>query len=310
MSISINNSHDKFFKETFSNKEEAIDLLRNALPKQLLEKVNLASLQLDNSSYIDEELKESFSDLVFNCKFKGKTDIKIAILIEHKSYVPAYPHIQLLKYMLKIWDVNIKQKQRLIPVVPLVFYHGKEKWKTRDFHQYFKGFDQDLAPFLPSFIFLLTYLSSYSEGEIKSFYHAITVQMSLLLMKNIFDEERVYHNLHVIFSDVGQIVETDRGVKFLTAIILYIFDNTEIKFDTINKTIKKISTKGGEIAMTTAMKLEQKGKLENSYEIAKRLIKRKMSVNEISAITELPKKDIEELMRTMLLAQNKTDLEN
>ena len=91
MSISINNSHDKFFKETFSNKEEAIDLLRNALPKQLLEKVNLASLQLDNSSYIDEELKESFSDLVFNCKFKGKTDIKIAILIEHKSYVPAYP---------------------------------------------------------------------------------------------------------------------------------------------------------------------------------------------------------------------------
>ena len=115
--------------------------------------------------------------------------------------------------------------------------------------------------------------------------------------------------MHVIFSDVGQIVDTERGVKFLTAIILYIFGNTEIKFDTINKAITKISTKGGQIAMTIAMKLEKKGKIENSYEIAKRLIKRKMPVKDISAITELPEKDVEKLMQSMLLAQNKTDLE-
>ncbi len=55
--------------------------------------------------------------------------------------------------------------------------------------------------------------------------------------------------------------------------------------------------------MTTAMKLEKKGRLEGklelSYEIARRLIKRKMSVNEISAITELPEKDVEKLMRSM-----------
>jgi predicted transposase YdaD len=313
MGFGIKNSHDKFFKETFSNKEEAIDLLRNALPKQLLDKVNLTSLQLDNSSYIDEELKESFSDLVFDCKYKGETNIKIAILIEHKSYVPAYPHIQLLKYMIKIWDVNIKQKQKLVPVVPLIFYHGKEKWRPRKFHQYFEGYDQDLAPFLPSFLFLLTDLSSYSEAEIRNIYNAITVQMSLLLMKSIFDEEKVYQDLPTIFSGVGQIVETERGVKFFMSILLYIYSNTEVEPGIITKTINKISTKGGEIAMTTAMKLEKKGKLEGklelSYEIAKRLIKRKMSVNEISAITELPEKDVEKIMRTMLSDQKRANLE-
>ncbi|RLD53387.1 MAG: hypothetical protein DRJ05_16585 [Bacteroidetes bacterium] len=34
--LKLNNPHDKFFKETFSNKEEATDLIRNALPLQLL----------------------------------------------------------------------------------------------------------------------------------------------------------------------------------------------------------------------------------------------------------------------------------
>ena len=91
------NPHDRFFKETFSKKEEVQDLVINTLPKQLSAKLNFTSLQLDNTSYIDEELKENFSDLVYNCKYKGKKTIKISLLLEHKSYKPDYIHIQLLK---------------------------------------------------------------------------------------------------------------------------------------------------------------------------------------------------------------------
>ncbi len=312
-----NNPHDKFFKETFSNKEEAIDLLRNALPKQILKNVDLNTLRLDNTSYVDEKLKESFSDLVFDCKYQGETDIKISILIEHKSYAPDYPHIQLLKYMINVWEANIKQKQTLIPVIPVIFYHGKQKWKSRKFSDYFKGIDRNIEIFLPSFNYLLTDLSSFSEKEIRDLYKAMTVQISLLLMKGIFNEEQFEKNIFRIFTGIDLLAKTERGEKFLTSTMMYMYYSTEIEPDTISKILTKVSTKGGEIAMTTAMKLRrkgmqegmQKGKSEKAIEIAKKMLP-KMSIKDISDLTGLPKEEIIKIKRSMLLDQKKTDVEN
>ena len=118
--MNVTSSHDKFFKEIFSNKEEAVELLKGSLPKELVKNIDFSTLKADNTSYINEELKENFSDLVYDCMYRGKNEIKISILIEHKSFVPKYPHIQLLKYMLNIWETGIKQKKKLIPVVPVI----------------------------------------------------------------------------------------------------------------------------------------------------------------------------------------------
>jgi len=256
-------------------------------------------LELDKTSYVDEELKESFSDLVYNCKYNQKTKIKISILIEHKSYAPDYPHIQLLKYLLKIWESNIKQKQNLIPVIPLIFYHGKEKWKLRSFYDSFIGIDREIEPFLPSFKYLLTDLSLFSDTEIENLYNAITVQISLLLMKRIFDEDKIKRDLFTIFSGLEQIVETERGEKFLISIFSYIYHNTEIKSGELNRAITKISNLGGQIAMTTATKLRQEGMLQGenakALEIAKKMLKNRMLINDICKLTGLSIERIEQL---------------
>lgn len=108
------NPHDKFFKEAFSRKEKAGDLIKNVLPEGLSRNIDVGTLQLDSSSYIDEELSKSFSDLVYNCKYKGKAKIKISFLIEHKSFEADCPHLQLLKYYQKIWEASLKQKKGFI----------------------------------------------------------------------------------------------------------------------------------------------------------------------------------------------------
>jgi hypothetical protein len=41
----------------------------------------------------------------------GKEQIKVVILFEHKSFPVPYPHIQVLRYLLKIWETNIKQSE-------------------------------------------------------------------------------------------------------------------------------------------------------------------------------------------------------
>ena len=73
----IINPHDKLFKEIEKVKKNCRDLIESTFPKELLAKLNLETLENDNNSYIDENLQEYYSDLVYNCRYNGNTTIKI-----------------------------------------------------------------------------------------------------------------------------------------------------------------------------------------------------------------------------------------
>ncbi len=88
--MEIYNPHDKFFKETFSIRENVVDFLEGIFPEEIVKKLDLSTLSLDNNSYIDEELKEHFSDIVYTCVCKNEK-LKIALLFEHKSYCVTCP---------------------------------------------------------------------------------------------------------------------------------------------------------------------------------------------------------------------------
>jgi predicted transposase YdaD len=55
--VSITNPHDTFFKEIFSDKDRMVDLIRGALPHNLVSGLDLAHLVFDNNSYVDKEGK-------------------------------------------------------------------------------------------------------------------------------------------------------------------------------------------------------------------------------------------------------------
>ena len=63
--MKVQNPHDKFFKETFSNVEVARDFMQNYLPEPILKIVDLQTLDIQKDSFIDENLKEVFSDMLF-----------------------------------------------------------------------------------------------------------------------------------------------------------------------------------------------------------------------------------------------------
>lgn len=260
------NIHDRFFKETFLKKEEVKDLISHFFPANIVAKLDLDSLHLDNNSYIDEELNENFSDLLYNCKFKGKVEVKISILFEHKSKQPDYPHIQILKYMIKIWESNIKQKSKLIPIIPIIIYHGEKKREHKKFESYLSGTDPSLFPFLPVFDYRITDLSDYSDDEIKKLFERVSVQISLLLMKNAYDAHNLELKIHDIFVKINSILETEEGVRFLYPAMHYLLYSIEMKGNTLIDTLKSVSLKGGEIAMTTAAQLLKEGRTEGRVE--------------------------------------------
>ena len=217
------NPHDKFFKEVFSRKGEVVNFIESFLPAEIVKNIKFDKLILDNNSYVDQELKENFADIVYNClygevqdKNKKPIEIKIALLFEHKSYQDNDIHLQLLIYMINIWRINKKQenktnkkgiqkkKYKLIPILPIIIYHGKNKWQYKQFHEYFKDIPSELIQFIPNFNYLLKDLHKLSRSEIIETYNSIILQSSFLVMKDIFNNFALLENIAEVFARISK----------------------------------------------------------------------------------------------------------
>jgi hypothetical protein len=82
------NIHDIFVRESFSDSERAVVFFERFLPDTLLKQFKLESLIVLKETYINETLKEHFSDLVFEVSLKSDITVKtdVVLLFEHKTF--------------------------------------------------------------------------------------------------------------------------------------------------------------------------------------------------------------------------------
>lgn len=121
--------HDAIFKYYFSQIQYAKELLTNVLPSDIIKSLDLETLEMRPESFVEKDLGMSYSDLLFHCH-SNESQVMIYILYEHKSYIDKNTPLQLLKYIIKIWD-NFKQanpKEKYPFVLPIVIYHGDQVW--------------------------------------------------------------------------------------------------------------------------------------------------------------------------------------
>jgi predicted transposase/invertase (TIGR01784 family) len=237
----------------------AIDLLSNCLDKKLIKQIDFTTLKKENTSYLTPKLKESFSDLVFSCKTQGKSFL-LSFLIEHKSFVPKNPHVQLLNYMSHIWQEQEKKNIKLNHILPIYVYHGKEKWSKRKFKDSFNKIDF-FNSYTPSFDYALIDLSKFSDNQIQTMFNEIFVRVSLLLLKNYFDETVLNLKLNEYLSNL-RVNNSNSYDNFIKSTVVYLINGTNINEEKIIDIFNNVSQKGGEIAMTTAERLIERGRNE------------------------------------------------
>ena len=204
----------------------------------------------------------------------------VYILFEHKSYQDKLVLLQILSYMVKIWQLHIKQnpsKSKIyLPIVlPIVFYHGKPKWKApKSFADMFDNFEsQDkLKSYVPNFNYILCDLANYSNDEIKGH---VLLRTTLLLFKNIFKPDFV-NELPKIFCLLRDIANRETGLGCLEVFFRYIANTKDdINIKQVQQIVEKsISKEKGDAIMTIAETLiyqgYNKGKLEGELEGEKR----------------------------------------
>ena len=100
--------HDRIFKKIFSEKSVVIDYLNNFLPPELLAKLKVNEIRLESQSYLGDKLDEYYADLVYSCPYGKDREIVVSLLFEHKSSIPAFPHFQLLRYLMEAYETDRK----------------------------------------------------------------------------------------------------------------------------------------------------------------------------------------------------------
>lgn len=244
----INNPHDRFFKAIFSQKELALSFIKQLIPKEVSEKLDLKTFDSGPNSYVDEQLKEHISDIIYTCKQKSGEDIQVCLLIEHKSYPERYPHVQLLRYMINIYQQTIIDRAKLKTVIPIVLYHGKQRWHYKNFEAYFD--QSSFLQFIPQFEYILVDLSNLSDKKILALEKNFLIN-SLLAMKHRRDTEYLLNNLECLFIYIEQHKKIEVISKFINAFFVYLVNAYELSKTQLHYIFKKLPKKTKRIAMTT-----------------------------------------------------------
>ena len=158
--------HDAIFRQMLTLKEVARDFLQLYLPAQFLRICDLGTLQLACGSFIEEDLRASYSDILYSLQTQHGAGY-IYALIEHQSSPDKLMAFRLIRYALAAMQRHLDAGHDTLPlVVPILFYHGSASpWPhTLNWHHLFDN--PELATALYSSDFPLVDLTVMPDNQI------------------------------------------------------------------------------------------------------------------------------------------------
>ncbi len=146
-------AHDAIFKTYFSDATIARNYLIHYTSDTIHGQIDFSVFRKSETAYVNGRFGVSFCDIVYETKLLNGQPARLLFLFEHKSYVPSFPiHLQLLDYLLQIWEDDLKNKRPLAIVVPIVVYHGEQGWEQKPLEDYFFGIPDHWQDFIPNLI--------------------------------------------------------------------------------------------------------------------------------------------------------------
>ncbi|MGH9840602.1 MAG: Rpn family recombination-promoting nuclease/putative transposase [Blastocatellia bacterium] len=243
------NYHDHFFREAMSQPEVMADFLVHYLPPDVAAAIDPTSAEVIPGTFVDEQLREHRSDLIYRVRMKSGEAAYIYIILEHKSFV--YPMVswQVLRYAMETWVQEVNGgASTLTPILPVVFYHGASRWNVaREFSALFDWQGREmLRPFTPDFRYYFLDLSTLKDEEIMGGWRLRAV---LITLKHIFDRQ---------LTDLWQrLIETLRnvpekiGLNVLTPMMKYILGVREVTQLDLDRMVEATYPQAKENTMST-----------------------------------------------------------
>ena len=183
----IKRPHDSFFKRLMKDMEVVRAFLRSFLPRELSRAIDYESVRPADTEKIARRYRRYFLDLSIECRLGGEDSI-IYFVFEHKSYPDRLTHIQVLNYCTAVWEQNIRNGEPPIPIIPIVFYHGRRRFHLPvRFSDYFQV-PSHLKEYLLDFRLVVFDTHHVSDEEVMAATDNLYLAAGILAMKHIFEE--------------------------------------------------------------------------------------------------------------------------
>jgi predicted transposase/invertase (TIGR01784 family) len=256
MKDEINKPHDNVVKNILGRESIAKDFVRYYMPQEITKDLDLETLEVSSQSYVSDYLKESLSDLVIRLQLYSGDLAEIYILIEHKSDMKAWTKLQLFKYMNEIWQTTAKENKTCLPIViPVIFYHGKRRWKdSLEFSDLFQVPSEYYKKYIPKFEHILHEVPEINKQKLKS---TITLKVFHQVLEYIFYPEKrdkIYEAFELLFQGLN----SKDAEEIFRVLIRYLLSATDEEPENAEEKVKHLP-KGGETVRTTAEKLREEG---------------------------------------------------
>jgi len=122
----ISQPHDGVWKKGMRNVQVARDLFEHYLPEKIQALVDLSTLELKSSSYIDDHYRQYCSDVLYGVQTK-QGDGYLYCLAEHQSRADPRMALRMWTYTLRVIEDHLEQGHKHYPlVIPLLYFNGNQ----------------------------------------------------------------------------------------------------------------------------------------------------------------------------------------
>lgn len=118
--------HDATFRQFLKFPEIARDFMEIHLPVELRSICDFSTLKLENCSFVEDNLRQYFSDVLYSLKTNDGEEGYIQVLIEHQSSPDKHMAFRMIRYAVAAMQSHLDAGYKKLPlVIPILFYTGK-----------------------------------------------------------------------------------------------------------------------------------------------------------------------------------------
>ena len=272
----ITSIHDKFVRTILADKGVAIEYFRNYLPRYVSSQIDFSTLTQIPDTYLSRQLQKTMSDIVYSCQKTDGGEIKISLLIEHKSHPDRFTPVQIGGYIFSGLQKQIENKEKLSIIIPILFYHGNEKWKYQNLKGIFEGVDEEWEKFIPNFEYIYNNLNEIPDEQVEAISNKFLIA-SLLALKYSFNKNWLENNASKV------LILTEEATENLQkSFIVYFFGNSKLEADKIAEILEPLPLKLKAKVMSTLDILIDKGRQEGVEKTELKIIRNLLKTSALS----------------------------
>jgi predicted transposase/invertase (TIGR01784 family) len=301
--------HDKFFKLSLQEVRIAKDFFKHHLPEKIQKQVDFNTLHLESGSFIDQEQRAHFSDVLYSVEIDKKPGY-LFILAEHQSSPDKLMPFRVLKYMCLVWDKHVKsqpapKRAEELPIIyPLIFYHGRERPYPYSCDMIDCFTDKVLAKEILHGSVQLIDVTQIPDDQLKQ--HG-TAALFELLQKHIFTRNMQGFLKDIIEGKLFQSLRERVNGEYLVHVIKYVVNQAELQ--DVNKFFEELTEAlptEEEKIMTIAEQLRQQGMQQGMQkgfnnamnQVAKNLLEELKDLDKVAKILGLSRQELEKIVHS------------